>query len=80
MKTFKELEQSAYMSNLPEIAAIYAQLDDNEQDENEIERLNDKIHDLEMDYEYSEDRVCILEDKVETLENKLGKIQDLLNE
>ena len=80
MKTFKELEQSAYMGNLPEIAAIYAQLDDNEQSAYGNEELQEKINSLECDCEYSEDRIFQLEDQVEKLENKLGKIQDLLNE
>jgi SMC interacting uncharacterized protein involved in chromosome segregation len=47
-KTFEELERFAYMSNLPKIAKLYAQLDDNERDEYEIERLKSKIDDLEF--------------------------------
>lgn len=73
MKTFKELEQLAYMSNLPKIAAVYAQLDDNEVAEYEIERLHAKIDDLEYDCEYNEQKVFRLEDKVEELEDKLKK-------
>jgi uncharacterized protein YlxW (UPF0749 family) len=79
-RTFKELEQLAYMSNLPKIAVLYAQLDDNEQDEYEIEILNAKIIDLEFDYEYSQRKVYHLEDKIESLEDKLNKIEDLINE
>jgi SMC interacting uncharacterized protein involved in chromosome segregation len=47
-KTFEEYERFAYMSNLPKIAKLYAQLDDNERDEYEIERLKSKIDDLEF--------------------------------
>jgi chromosome segregation ATPase len=80
MKTFKELESLAYMSNLPKIAALYAQLDDNEQAENEIERLNDKIHDLEMDCDYLSRNSEVLEKRVETLQGVLKKIEDIINE
>jgi peptidoglycan hydrolase CwlO-like protein len=80
MKTFKELEQLAYMSNLPKIAAVYAQLDDNEVAEYEIERLYAKIDDLEFDCEYNEQKVFRLEDKIEKLEDTLKKIEDIINE
>jgi uncharacterized membrane protein len=80
MKTFKELEQLAYISNLPKIAAVYAQLDDNEVAEYEIERLHAKIDDLEYDCEYNEQKVFRLEDKIEKLEDTLKKIEDIINE
>lgn len=38
-KTFQEYERIAYMSNLPKIAALYAQLDDNEQFDYNIKDL-----------------------------------------
>lgn len=79
-KTFEELERLAYMSNLPKIAALYAQLDDNEQAENEIERLYDKIHDLEMDCDYHSRNSEALEKKVKTLEIKIRDIQDVIDE
>jgi hypothetical protein len=65
-RTFKELEQLAYMINLPKIAALYAQLDDNEQSEYKIFRLEDKVEQLE--------------DKLSKIEDKLSKIEDICNE
>lgn len=79
-KTFEELERLAYMSNLPKIAKVYAQLDDNEKAEDEIERLHDKIHDLEMDNDYHQNNSEVLEKRVEALENTLAKIEDIINE
>jgi hypothetical protein len=65
-KTFEELERLAYMSNLPKIAKLYAQLDDNEGDEYEIERLKSKIDDLE--FQCNEQNIT------------LEKIADIINE
>lgn len=79
-KTFEELERLSYMSNLPKIAALYAQLDDNEQAGYAIEELHHKIRDLQYDCEYNEQKVFKLEDKVEQLEDKLSKIEDICNE
>jgi SMC interacting uncharacterized protein involved in chromosome segregation len=78
-KTFDELERLAYMSNLPKIASLYAQLDDNEKAEDEIKRLHAKIHDLEWDSDYHQCNSEALEKKVEALENKLRKIEDIIN-
>jgi predicted RNase H-like nuclease (RuvC/YqgF family) len=74
-KTFEELERLAYMSNLPKIAKLYAQLDDNERDEYEIEKLKSEIDDLH--YKCNSE---VLNKKVEALENKLEKITDIINE
>lgn len=79
-KTFEELERLAYMSNLPKIAKLYAQLDDNERDEYEIEKLKSEIDDLEMDNDYHQNNSEALERRVEALENKLEKITDVINE
>lgn len=79
-KTFEELERLAYMSNLPKIAKLYAQLDDNERDEYEIEKLKSEIDDLEMDNGYHQNNSEALERRVEALENKLEKITDIINE
>jgi SMC interacting uncharacterized protein involved in chromosome segregation len=65
-KTFEELERLAYMSNLPKIAKLYAQLDDNEGDEYKIERLKSKIDDLE--FQCNKQKVT------------LEKIEDIINE
>ena len=51
-KTFEELERLAYINNLTGIAKLYAQLDDNERDEYEIEKLKSEIDYLEMDTNY----------------------------
>jgi predicted nuclease with TOPRIM domain len=79
-KTFEELERLAYINNIPKIATLYAQLDDNEQAEYDIEELQDKINCLEYDCEYSQDKIFRLEDKIESLEDKLNKIEDIINE
>ena len=79
-KTFEELERLAYMSNLPKLAKLYAQIDDNERDEYEIEKLKSEIDDLEMDNNYHQNNSEVLERRVEALENKLGKIEDIINE
>ncbi len=50
-KTFQEYERIAYMSNLPKIAALYAQLDDNEQFDYGIEDLKGEVRSLEQDLE-----------------------------
>jgi predicted nuclease with TOPRIM domain len=77
-KTFEELERIAYMSNLPEIAKLYAQLDDNEQIEIDFQDLRDRMRDLEYDSEYTELRAERAEDKVEELEKKLEKIAAII--
>lgn len=77
MKTFKELESLAYMSNLPKIAAVYAQLDDSEVDEDEIERFHAK---LEYKCKHYEEKVFQLKNKIKKLEDVLKKIEDILNE
>lgn len=79
-KTFEELERLAYMSNLPKLAKLYAQIDDNERDEYEIEKLKSEIDDLEFDNEYHQNNSEALEKRLEALENKLGKIEDIINE
>lgn len=79
-KTFEELEQLAYMSNLPKIAKVYAQLDDNEKAEYEIKRLHTKIRDLEMDSNYYQSNFEVSEKMVEGLQKKLEKIVDAVNE
>lgn len=79
-KTFEELERLAYMSNLPKLAKLYAQIDDNERDEYEIEKLKSEIDDLEMDNNYHQNNSEVLERRVEALENKLEKITDIINE
>lgn len=79
-KTFEELERYAYMNNSIKLAKLYAQLDDNEKAEDEIERLYDKIRDLEMDNDYHQNNSEVLEKRVEALENKLEKIADIINE
>ena len=65
-KTFEELERIAYINNLPKIAKVYAQLDDNERDEYEIEKLKSEIEDQKIE--------------IEDLEKKLEKIADIVNE
>jgi len=79
-KTFEEYERIAYMSNLPKIAKLYAELDDNERDEYEIEKLKSEIDDLEMDNDYHQNNSEALEKRVGALENKLEKIADIINE
>lgn len=79
-KTFEEYERIAYMSNLPKIAKLYAELDDNERDEYEIDDLKRDIRNLEYDLESQECRAERAEDKIEALENKLEKITDIINE
>lgn len=79
-KTFEELERIAYMKNLPKIANLYAQLDDNEKAENEIERLCDKIYDLEYDVDFLTIKRNENEAEIEELEKKLEKIADIVNE
>lgn len=79
-KTFEEYERFAYMSNLPKIAKLYAQLDDNEQFDYDIDDLKRDIRNLEYDLESQECRAERAEDKVEELEKKLEKIADIINE
>lgn len=79
-KTFEELERIAYMKNLPKIANLYAQLDDNEKAENEIERLCDKIYDLEYDVDFLTIKRNENEAEIEELKKKLEKIADIVNE
>lgn len=67
-KTFDEYERIAYMSNMPKLAALYAELDDSYRD-GEIERLNEKINDLKFECSKHE----------ETFE-KLAKITEIINE
>ena len=80
MKTFEELERLAYMSNQPQLAALYAQLHDDEELKYENDELHNKVSDLQNDCEYAEGKVFILEDKIEDLEKKLEKIADIVNE
>lgn len=42
-RTLEEYERLAYMSNLPKIAALYAQLDDNEQFDYDIKDLKKRF-------------------------------------
>lgn len=79
-KTFEELERYAYMNNSTKLAKLYAQLDDNERDEYEIEKLKSEIDDLEMDNGYHQNNSEALERRVDALENKLEKITDIINE
>ena len=67
-KTFEELERLAYMSNLPKIAKLYAQLDDNEQFDYDIDDLKREIRDLEQDLEDEQCRAKVAEEKVRYLE------------
>jgi len=82
MKTLKELERIAYMSNLPKIAALYAQLDDNERDECDCDReeLRDKVNDLESDISCQYNTIEDQKIEIENLEKKLEKIADIVNE
>lgn len=79
-KTFEELERYAYMNNSTELAKLYAQLDDDERAEDQIERLYDKIYDLEMDSDYHQCNSEALEKKVEDLQKKLANIREVLDE
>ena len=79
-KTFQEYERIAYMSNLPKIAALYAQLDDNEQFGHDIDDSKREIRSLEQDLEDEESRADRAEQKAETLEKKLEKIAEIINE
>jgi len=79
-RTLEEYERLAYMSNLPKIAKLYAELDDNERDEYEIEKLKSEIDDLEMDNDYHQNNSEVLEKRVKALENKLEKIAEIINE
>lgn len=79
-KTFEELERIAYMSNLPKIAALYAQLDDNERDECDCEELRDKVNDLESDISCQYNTIEDQKIEIENLEKKLEKIADIVNE
>lgn len=79
-RTLEEYERLAYMSNLPKIAKLYAELDDNERDEYEIEKLKSEIDDLEMDNDYHQNNSEVLEKRVKALENKLEKITEIINE
>lgn len=80
MKTFEELEHYAYMNNSTKLAKLYAQLDDNEQFDYDIDDLKRDIRNLEYDLESQESRAERAEDKIEALENKLEKITDIINE
>lgn len=79
-KTFQEYERIAYMSNLPKIAALYAQLDDNEQFDYDIEDLKGEVRSLEQDLEDEESRADRTELTIEKLEKKLEKIAEIINE
>lgn len=79
-KTFQEYERIAYMSNLPKIAALYAQLDDNEQFDYDIEDLKKEVRSLELDLEDEESRADRAELTIEKLEKKLEKIAEIINE
>ena len=79
-KTFEELERFAYMSNLPKIAKLYAQLDDNERNKYDSEDLLDKISDLESDLSYQYNTIEDQKINIEELEKKLEKIADIVNE
>jgi len=79
-KTFQEYERIAYMSNLPKIAALYAQLDDNEQFDYDIKDLKGEVRSLEQDLEDEESRADRAEQKAEKLEKKLEKIAEIINE
>jgi hypothetical protein len=79
-KTFQEYERIAYMSNLPKIAALYAQLDDNEQFDYDIEDLKGEVRSLEQDLEDEESRADRTELIIEKLEKKLEKIAEIINE
>lgn len=72
-KTFEELERLAYMSNLPKIAKLYAQLDDNEQFDYDIEDLKGEVRSLEQDLEDEESRADRTELTIEKLEKKIRK-------
>jgi len=79
-KTFQEYERIAYISNLPKIAALYAQLDDNEQFGYDVEDLKKEVRSLELDLEDEESRADRAEQKIEKLEKKLEKIAEIINE
>lgn len=79
-KTFQEYERIAYISNLPKIAALYAQLDDNEQFDYDIHDLKQEVRSLEQDLEDEESRAERSEQKAEELEKKLEKITEIINE
>lgn len=79
-KTFQEYERIAYISNLPKIAALYAQLDDNEQFDYDIKDLKQEIRSLEEELEDEESRADSAEQKAEKLEKKLEKITEIINE
>lgn len=79
-KTFEEYERIAYMSNLPKIAKLYAQLDDNEQFDYDIDYLKREVRSLEEDLEDQESLTEHSERRIKELENKLEKIADIINE
>lgn len=79
-KTFQEYERIAYMSNLPKIAALYAQLNDNEQFDYDIKDLKGEVSKLEQDLEDEESCADRAELTIEKLEKKLEKIAEIINE
>ncbi len=79
-ETFDELERKAYISNLTDVAKIYAKLDDAEyalegvEDcgyvrdlEYKIETLEEDVHDLEIQVGVWKDRYNTIKDKVEKI-------------
>ncbi len=63
-RTFEENERLAYMSNLPKIAKLYAQLDDDEQSDG-IEELQQALNRKNR--------------HIRVLENKINQIEDIIS-
>lgn len=80
MQTFDDLEREAYIRGDTILADLYGQLSEVEYADGEIERLHDKINNLEWDVEYLSRTNENLEDDIEHWRKRAIKAEGKLEE